>query len=501
MSKRKKQKRPRTKFEEAGIEVRPVSWWDMLPELLLIAGLLEHLTTAETVRLLRSLQRRLERAGARKRFGGLASQLGSAIGEITDLTPAQSELRALFSGVNLALLRTFPLPGCDRLRESLEVLPHEDEKSEAADILQIMRIVARVIDKRMGRTTRAKLVCMLLERGCDPSWHRLTPDGLRHILSADDKTACKSPVGSLIRAAWGPYVGMHHRAVTEWQVHFWIRGNEVPCIPMKPPDPTPDEIPQALDELVTRVDRLWLSVVESSPREPTGVFGEVVLGLANRVWRFQHHIREAVETGNGEMAETAYRCQWDSFTTLRWILQQGDPHLAVRFKKHEAEQIKSQIEHMRALRKEIPDAPILELMENELLREIADLGQWDPLVPEARGPWSGKSMKTLAKEIGDESGYAILFARSSGVVHGSWRALKRYHLQRCQNSLHRFHHIPYAGTMKPAGLTPLHGALLNAAQMLRLICEMLGVSIDEANALHERVDEYLSPEVDPRESG
>lgn len=38
--------------------------------------------------------------------------------------------------------------------------------------------------------------------------------------------------------------------------------------------------------------------------------------------------------------------------------------------------------------------------------------------------------------------YRHIYQSASGIVHGEWWAIEDYSMQRCQNPLHLFHHLP-----------------------------------------------------------
>jgi hypothetical protein len=135
--------------------------------------------------------------------------------------------------------------------------------------------------------------------------------------------------------------------------------------------------------------------------------------------------------GNGEMAEIGLRCQWDSFTTLRWVLKHDEreiPDLALRLKNHDDEKRKTQLEYIRKQKELHPDMPVYVLLEREVLKEVYQSGTWDPLLTEAAPNWAKVNMREMARAVEDEDSYLTIFARASDIVHGAWRAITRYHI-------------------------------------------------------------------------
>lgn len=83
------------------------------------------------------------------------------------------------------------------------------------------------------------------------------------------------------------------------------------------------------------------------------------------------------------------------------------------------------------------------------------------------GSWAEKSTSAMLKDLGDEHSYVLIFGRASDAVHGSWRHLRRFHLQMCRNPLHRGHFLPRLAQPLDAGMTPVLGATHSVLIALR----------------------------------
>jgi len=70
--------------------------------------------------------------------------------------------------------------------------------------------------------------------------------------------------------------------------------------------------------------------------------------------------------------------------------------------------------------------------------------------------------------------YEYFFRRLSDIVHGSWRALKRYHLRPCLNPLHRGHHVAWTGATHDAGLCIVYFGIMMAVETIAPLLVYMG---------------------------
>jgi len=479
-SKKKSRVRQKPPFlKTSGLQIQTYDWGYEIPEMFLILSLLEDRTAAGVVDMLAKLQaelRALSNSDPCQEFAGRVSELGKCLESDSHIVARiKTRLAAVFTGANAALLRRFDLPGKAVALEAIN-LPDADPLE---DYKQIMRVVARSFDGRSGRATRAKLVHLILLKPGLRGFHSLNRANLAPILAAKDDALPQDASPGQVRSSWGALLGMKGGAVSEWSLNFWLQGGrETPCV--RPPEKVAVDTVQPDAELVhivNEIDRLWRSVVLDEPRHDIPSVASVTLGLGGRVWRMMHHIIDLSKAGNGEMAEIALRCQCDSHFTLLWLLKQNDPRLFQRFVEYSSGKDKALLEYVRAMedKKDPKLKTYKSSMEQELAADIWSEGIWEQLVAEERGAWTNASAHDMAEDTGREHTYKIVFSRASDIVHGSWRALKRYHLQKCLNPLHKFHSIPYDGPTHDAGLTPIVWGIMHAMEALsaivRTVCE------------------------------
>jgi len=65
-----------------------------------------------------------------------------------------------------------------------------------------------------------------------------------------------------------------------------------------------------------------------------------------------------------------------------------------------------------------------------------------PFVEVNVGSWSGKSVRQMAIEAGDEDLYNFSFTPFSSCVHNQWDHVHVFNTTRCDNPLHKWHRIP-----------------------------------------------------------
>jgi hypothetical protein len=488
---RVRQKQPLLKA--SGSPIQTVNWTYEIPEMFLILALLDENTAHDAARLFRDVQidlTGLSDCGPCRSFTGRVSELAQCFDSNPDLTiKTKAHLVELFRGANAALLRRFPVPAKEIILKAVS-LPDADP---VADYQQVMRVVAESFDGRAGRATRAKLAHLILLNPGLKGLHSLNSENLAPMLNANDDILPGDAVPGQVRASWVALQGMKGGAPSEWSLKFWLQGaRETPCLRPPERDAVDRVEPDAeLSGMIDELNRLWDAVVADEPRHDIPSVASVTLGLGGRVWRMMHHIVDLTKAGNGEMAEIALRCQYDSLLTLRWLLLKNEPALFQRFVDHPAGKDKRLLEFTRKMadhgRQKLKATKAA--MERTLTQEINAAGVWEQVVSEERGAWTEASARDMAKELGREDAYMAVFARASDIVHGSWRGLTRYHLRKCLNPPHQFHWIPYTGPTHDAGLTPIVWGIANALEAIwsiaGTVCDSGSPNLQSAEKLME----------------
>lgn len=463
-------------FQAAGIPVRPYDWKEKLPELFLIVGLLEKRSAKEVVGILRNLGNFVSKGvenGQVLGFGGGVSELGELVEKADEAARAtiREVVGKIFCGVNLSLLKVLEVPGKKVLCDMVGRL----ESAEKDDILAVMRTTRATLHGQSGRATRAKLVQLML---WDPDCKRFHIDfhKLGKLVKGRDDDVLKEWGCADVRATWGGTQGCKDERVTPWVKRFWGFGLDIPCF-SRTERKGRDRIrlSSQLKTLIRKIDRFWKSIVASGPKHERLFQGDVVMGLTCRVWRFMHHIVETSAAGNGEMAEVAARCQWDSVITLEWLMKRDDPELFLRYRTYSAGKAKATLERLQGDKDKYGEQELLERLKRTFQKEIQeDVGIWEKLVNEERGGWTKEGTYQMADDLSMLTEYETFFRRLSDIVHGTWRSLKRYHLQKCLNPLHGDHYVGWTGATHDAGVTIVHFGIDMAVRVIKGVIDYMG---------------------------
>ncbi|MBW2608496.1 MAG: hypothetical protein JRD05_12780 [Deltaproteobacteria bacterium] len=470
--------RQRTKlnlFEASGISQQPYDWKEKLPELFLIVGLLEKRSVKEVVGIFQKL-RNLVGENIENRhalgFAGGVSELGELVERANETVRDQMSgvLRDIFCGMNLSLLKVLDVPGTKVLSEILGGF----ENAVKNDILAVMHVTGAALHGQSGRATRAKLVQLML---WDPDCKRfhIDFDKLGKLVTGRDDDVLKEVECASVRATWGVVQGCEDMKVTPWVQRFWGFGLDTPCF-SKTRQKGRDRIRLSREQrsLIGKIDRLWKTIVKSQPRHSLLFQGDVVLGLSCRVWRFMHHIIEASATGNGEMAEIAARCQWDSVITLEWLIKKDDPELFKKYRTFSAGKAKAALERLRGDEDKYGGPAMAKKLAATFQGEIQEgVGIWEQFMNEERGGWTKEGTRQMAEDLSKMMEYDTFFRRLSDIVHGTWRALERYHLVKCLNPLHCGHYMGWTGATHDAGVTIIHFGIKGAVGVIKGVIDYM----------------------------
>jgi len=80
----------------------------------------------------------------------------------------------------------------------------------------------------------------------------------------------------------------------------------------------------------------------------------------------------------------------------------------------------------------------------------------------------------MADDLSMLTEYEIFFRRLSDIVHGTWRSLERYHLQKCLNPLHGGHYVGWTGATHDAGVTIVHFGIDMAVRVIKGVIDYMG---------------------------
>lgn len=178
---------------------------------------------------------------------------------------------------------------------------------------------------------------------------------------------------------------------------------------------------------------------------------EVLTGLATRAMRGVATVTRAPRMWTGENGANVMRMLFETRVVCLWLLAQGNEAAFEQYQDYGRGKRKLHKHHVAAVAEELGESTPDEVMGVLKMLETRVGGEWAEEFQEVsvEGTFSGKTLRTMAEEVGELDSYNHLFQTSSGVTHGEWWALEDYALQRCVNPLHRFHLVPFFDLDEP----------------------------------------------------
>jgi hypothetical protein len=255
-----------------------------------------------------------------------------------------------------------------------------------------------------------------------------------------------------------------------WMATVYSWGMETPCMPTeyelpeRPAWPMPSLVPiaEAVLEMLSQSTGLMAPMDLAK--------ADVTIALLERARQLTTRILDQTHNNDGLTAEILLRCLADTGLQFRWLVLKNDPNLYAQFKERSHATQFDQIEALRKEYEETVDIPAF--VERGLAtahRQLnEDSGGWPALLDVVYGPWSDKSSGSMLKELPDWQTSAITQAwhRGGDAIHGSWRSLSKYSVERCLNTLHLRHSVATDSETKSAGIVPVLAALRIGAEMI-----------------------------------
>lgn len=448
MSKRKP-KVIKSKLSE--LPVKEIYWQDYIPEMILLGGFIRSVGSRAAVAQFLSLRQRLGAIGIS--FDGTVSSWNQILARGVQSRAVLDAFGQFFAGANFAPLRLLPLSSASLVLQHM----HEPTDRQDGDWLQLVQTVAGMDNGGTDLATASKGLWLLATLG--PDWvngDRRLHDQVNAALEGDAENA------RLLRCTWNAFAATQFPPDLEWARVFWDRCNLTPCVRG---EPEPTNLPSTQNDidimdLSEDVGVFITDLLAAFGPTPIPPVMDAIGGMLTRLRNLLRLTRTSVAIGEGEAAEIFLRCCFDTSTTLRWVLHQPDPLLWMKFREHSEAQDKHAVATMReAANLHDVGEKHGKVADAEYRRVHRESGRWPELMDVTLGSWADKSTSAMLKDLGDDYSYVLIFGRASDAVHGSWRHLRRFHLQKCRNPLHRGHFLPRLAQPLDAGMTPVLGAI------------------------------------------
>lgn len=225
-----------------------------------------------------------------------------------------------------------------------------------------------------------------------------------------------------------------------------------------------NELKKEFELIVTKIQEIEFILIY--PRS----VAEVIIGFISRITGLCLDTIELVEIHKGEFAEAALRLIYESRVKFLWLILKQDQILIQRFREYKVGRDKFMIENIkRAVDIDKKGSEkIIESINEEYEKTLYSEGKEDYDVAEERGDVFEKKLLDLALELDPNEvvWYEGVYQRTSDIIHGNWRIIEKYHLERSlnpiQNGLLNFS----KNRNKFAGVLPAFLALMLATDSL-----------------------------------
>ncbi len=196
---------------------------------------------------------------------------------------------------------------------------------------------------------------------------------------------------------------------------------------------------------------------------------EVIMGFISRQQYLFEKVIEQEERHEGEIAEATLRLLYENRVKFLWLITKQDLEAIKQFREYRAGRENLFLQHFMSLAEGRDDASGMVVKQQEELRRIMqEEGVEDYKLSTEKGDAFEKNLKTMADELGGDepTKYFLVYKRTSDVIHGNWRIIERYHLERSINPAHDGLLRYSSNKEKLAGLLPSYISLLLSADLL-----------------------------------
>lgn len=200
---------------------------------------------------------------------------------------------------------------------------------------------------------------------------------------------------------------------------------------------------------------------------------EVFMGFVSRMHYLSIKIIEQEERHEGEIAESTLRLLYETRLKFLWLNKIQDVQTIKQFREYKIGREKLFLDYLEKNGKEHPDFDsafnrIKELFQQDMQAEGVD----DYKLAIEKGDSFEKSIKEMADDLGEDEAmmYFIIYKRTSDIIHGNWRVIENYHLERslnpAQDNLLRYR----SSNNTYAGLLPSYlGLMLSTSALIKFI--------------------------------
>jgi hypothetical protein len=242
------------------------------------------------------------------------------------------------------------------------------------------------------------------------------------------------------------------------------------------------------EEIVAEIRKIQFLLYYERPT------AEVIIGFISRITTLCIDTIELVLMHKGEIAEATLRLIYESRIKFLWLVKKGEMELIERFRDYKVGREKHFITKFKNYI--TPDTPgaekYLEGLNSEYEKVLETEGKEDFNTPIERGDVFSKKLLDLALEVDKDENilYEGIYQRTSDIVHGNWRIIEKYHLEKSQNPLQNGLLSFNENKNKFAGILPAYLSLVLGIDTLKRYWEIDTILIEKYPDLYKSIDEF-----------
>lgn len=391
-------------------------------------------------------------------------------------------------GLLLAALRHYPdLPGRWLLVDAFD---YRDDEHAADEALGFLSEVVRVVSLNAHREALLKFVPMAW--AVVTGTFRSDQDTIDVLKTYPGDASLWSKADTVIRASFGASLAVEEMTHPElqprrqqWAASFWRQNWKMAaCWPAElNQDPGPDsESDPNFEDVTATQDRDATEPGPAAAAPPAeeadpadALSDQLVATMSEHLDRYlrtalsadlevdlldpaRHEVINALITRTGRSVISVLRAkhQWSSEHAASLLRELAETEILLVWLNAQPAAVYRQYQdygrgkeklmrrQMTELAGHFPDGPPEHLALALARMEKKLGGEWGEEFIEVNldSNFAGKSMRTMATEVGLDYLYKHVYQGASAVLHGEWHTLEDNVMQRCLNPLHRFHQIP-----------------------------------------------------------
>lgn len=202
---------------------------------------------------------------------------------------------------------------------------------------------------------------------------------------------------------------------------------------------------------------------------------EICMGFIARQQYLFEKVIEQEERHEGEIAESTLRLLYENRLKCIWLITKKEVTAFQQFREYKVGREVLFLEHFKTQTEGKEEFDIhFQKLNEQLSVAMKDEGIEVNQLTIEKGDAFEKNIKEMADEIGGEEPllYFTIYKRSSDIIHGNWRILERYHLEKSINPAHNGLLRYSTNREKFAGLLPTFLALILSNGLLIRFLEL-----------------------------